>query len=120
MVIVCADALAASRLLYHMLTTPPATSQWYYLVVTFLIVPFFSIANSYTAGLTDQDNSSIYGKLAILIFSAWAGTAGGGVIAGLGICGVVVAATSQAAVLMQVRINSKVPLASSQKAKTSS
>ena len=77
--------------------------QWYYLVVTFMIVPFFSLANSYAAGLTDQDNSSIYGKLAILIFSAWAGTSGGGVIAGLGICGVVVAATSQAAVLMQVR-----------------
>jgi len=71
--------------------------------VTFLIVPFFSLANSYAAGLTDQDNSSIYGKLAILIFAAWAGTSGGGVIAGLGICGVVVAATSQAAVLMQVR-----------------
>ena len=70
--------------------------------MTFLIVPFFSLANSYAAGLTDQDNSSIYGKLAILIFSAWAGTSGGGVIAGLGICGVVVAATSQAAVLMQV------------------
>ena len=80
-----------------------AVPQWYYLLVTFLIVPFFSMANSYAAGLTDQDNSSIYGKLAILIFSAWAGTSGGGVIAGLGICGVVVAATSQAAVLMQAR-----------------
>ncbi len=85
-------------------TDLPAAPQWYYLLVTFMIVPFFSIANSYTAGLTDQDNSSIYGKLAILIFAAWAGTSGGGVIAGLGICGVVVAATSQAAVLMQVRL----------------
>jgi hypothetical protein len=46
---------------------------------------------------------SVYGQFAIFIFSAWAGTANGGVIAGLAICGVVVAAVSQAAVLMQVR-----------------
>jgi hypothetical protein len=45
---------------------------------------------------------SVYGQFAIFIFAAWAGTSNGGVIAGLAICGVVVAAVSQAAVLMQV------------------
>jgi hypothetical protein len=139
----------------------------YYLFVAYLFVPFFSLANSYAAGLTDQDNyrcgcasgaaacrgmpvasvcamklqqpasqqqqrlwalhqpaaqcqhaawcwcrvssehlmhppCSVYGQFAIFIFAAWAGTSNGGVIAGLAICGVVVAAVSQAAVLMQV------------------
>jgi OPT family oligopeptide transporter len=78
---------------------PPA--KWYYLIVAYLFVPFFALANAYAAGLTDQDNYSVYGQFAIFIFSAWAGTANGGVIAGLAICGVVVAAVSQAAVLMQ-------------------
>ena len=76
--------------------------QWYYVAVGFLLVPFMGVANSYGAGLTDQDNSSMYGKLCIFIFAAWAGTANQGVIAGLGMCGVVLAATSQAANLMQV------------------
>ena len=44
----------------------------------------------------------MYGKLCIFIFAAWAGTSGQGAIAGLGICGVVLSATSQAASLMQV------------------
>ena len=30
--------------------------KWYYLVVAFLFVPFFALANAYAAGLTDQDN----------------------------------------------------------------
>jgi hypothetical protein len=77
--------------------------QWYFVCVAFCLVPFMAISNSYGAGLTDQDNSSMYGKLCIFIFAAWAGTANEGVIAGLGMCGVILAATSQAASLMQVR-----------------
>ena len=72
------------------------------MAVAFCFVPFMAVANSYGAGLTDQDNSSMYGKLCIFIFAAWAGTSGQGAIAGLGICGVVLSATSQAASLMQV------------------
>ena len=75
--------------------------QWYYVAVGFMLVPFMGVANSYGAGLTDQDNSSMYGKLCIFIFAAWAGTKSGGVIAGLGMCGVILASTSQAANLMQ-------------------
>ena len=77
--------------------------QWYYVAVGFCFVPFMAVANSYGAGLTDQDNSSMYGKLCIFIFAAWAGTANEGVIAGLGMCGVILSATSQAASLMQVQ-----------------
>ena len=80
--------------------------QWYYVAVGYLLVPFMGVANSYGAGLTDQDNSSMYGKLCIFIFAAWAGTANQGVIAGLGMCGVILAATSQAASLMQVCLHS--------------
>lgn len=29
-------------------------AKWYYLFVAFLFVPFFSLANAYAAGLTDQ------------------------------------------------------------------
>lgn len=61
-----------------------------------------SVRNAY--GLLGKPRSlprSVYGQFAILIFSAWAGTGRAGVIAGLAICGVVVAAVSQAAVLMQ-------------------
>ncbi len=79
-------------------------AQWYFVAVAFCFVPFMAVANSYGAGLTDQDNSSMYGKLCIFIFAAWAGTSGQGAIAGLGICGVVLSATSQAASLMQVII----------------
>ena len=78
------------------------------MAVGFGFVPFMGVANSYGAGLTDQDNSSMYGKLCIFIFAAWAGTANEGVIAGLGMCGVILSATSQAASLMQVPLASLV------------
>lgn len=43
------------------------------------------------------------GKLAIFLFAAWAGVQGGGVVVGLAMAGVLLAATSTAASLMQVR-----------------
>ncbi len=42
-------------------------------------------------------------QVAIFAFAAWAGSAHGGVIAGLSVCGLVMASTSSAATLMQVR-----------------
>lgn len=44
--------------------------------------------------------ASMYGKLCIFAFAAWGGVSGGGVIAGLAICGVVLSTTSAAAGLM--------------------
>jgi hypothetical protein len=54
------------------------------------------VANAYGCGLTDWDMSSLYGKLCIFAFAAWAGQ-NGGVIAGLGVCGVMLSVTSAAA-----------------------
>lgn len=51
---------------------------------------------AYAAGLTDWDMASMYGKLCIFAFAAWAGS-NGGVIAGLAICGVVLSTTNAAA-----------------------
>lgn len=45
--------------------------------------------------------ASLYGKLAIFIFAAWAGLDAGGVIAGLAVCGVAFASIAAASDLMQ-------------------
>ena len=135
----------------HTQVYPPV--KWFYVLVAYLVTPLFALPNSYGCGLTDWDMSSMYAKLALFIFAAWAGTevrgahcvfvcgwgcvcvcvcwplplldtcrcqAGGththtphthahtrtrnpqgnGVIVGLGICGVVLSATSSAATLM--------------------
>eukprot|EP00879_Flechtneria_rotunda_P013364 GHRR01013954.1.p1 GENE.GHRR01013954.1~~GHRR01013954.1.p1 ORF type:complete len:506 (+),score=144.44 GHRR01013954.1:739-2256(+) len=74
--------------------------KWYYVAVAYIVTPLFALPNSYGTGLTDWDNCSMYGKLVLFIFAAWAGSAGKGVIVGLGICGVVFGATSSAATLM--------------------
>ncbi len=53
------------------------------------------VCNAYGAGLTDWDMASLYGKLCIFAFAAWAGHSGG-VTAGLAICGVMLSVTSAA------------------------
>ncbi|EIE18748.1 OPT superfamily oligopeptide transporter [Coccomyxa subellipsoidea C-169] len=78
---------------------PPA--KWYYLLVLVIVSPLFAVANAYGAGLTDFDMSSIYGTVAIFAFAAWTGSQNGGVIAALAVCGLVMASTSSAALLMQ-------------------
>lgn len=74
--------------------------SWYMVIVAYLLAPIFAIPNVYGTGLTDQDNSSMFGKLGIFIFAAWQGYTGG-VTSGLVLCGVMLAATTQAANLMQ-------------------
>lgn len=54
------------------------------------------VANAYGCGLTDWDTASLYGKLCIFAFAAWAGQSGG-VTAGLAVCGVMISVTSAAA-----------------------
>uniref|UniRef100_A0A383W0U8 Uncharacterized protein n=1 Tax=Tetradesmus obliquus TaxID=3088 RepID=A0A383W0U8_TETOB len=77
---------------------PPV--KWYFVAVAYIISPIFALPNSYGTGLTDWDNCSMYGKLMLFIFAAWAGAAGNGIIVGLAICGVMFATTSSAATLM--------------------
>lgn len=59
-----------STIFIPMIYTPV---KWYYVLVAYLITPLFALPNSYGAGLTDWDNCSMYGKLALFIFAAWAG-----------------------------------------------
>lgn len=47
--------------------------KWYYVLVAYIITPLFALPNSYGCGLTDWDCSSMYAKLALFVFAAWAG-----------------------------------------------
>ncbi|GBF92880.1 metal-nicotianamine transporter-like [Raphidocelis subcapitata] len=60
-----------------------------------------ALPNAYGCGLVDWDGAATFGKLALFAFAGWAGKDGGGLISGLGICGVVLSCCSAAAVMMQ-------------------
>ncbi|CAI0378108.1 unnamed protein product [Linum tenue] len=75
--------------------------RWYHLVVVYLIAPVLAFCNAYGCGLTDWSLASNYGKLAIVIFSAWVGLGRGGIIAGLASCGVMMSIVSTASDLIQ-------------------
>jgi hypothetical protein len=59
-----------STIFIPMVYTP---AKWYYVAVAYLVTPLFALPNSYGAGLTDWDCASMYGKLALFVFAAWAG-----------------------------------------------
>lgn len=75
--------------------------KWYHILVAYAIAPILAFCNAYGCGLTDWSLASNYGKLAIIIFSAWVGNQNGGVIAGLASCGVMMSIVSTASDLMQ-------------------
>ncbi|KAE8677898.1 putative metal-nicotianamine transporter YSL5 [Hibiscus syriacus] len=75
--------------------------KWYHILVAYIIAPVLAFCNAYGCGLTDWSLASNYGKLAIIIFSSWAGLEHGGVIAGLASCGVMMSIVSTASDLMQ-------------------
>ncbi|XP_066349712.1 LOW QUALITY PROTEIN: probable metal-nicotianamine transporter YSL12 [Miscanthus floridulus] len=75
--------------------------KWYYILVAYVFAPVLAFCNAYGIGLTDWSLASTYGKLAILIFGAWAGASNGGVLGGLAACGVMMSIVSTAADLMQ-------------------
>jgi len=74
--------------------------KWYHVALAHLLGPLMSLPNSFGCGLTDWDMSTMYGKIGIFLFAAWAGS-GGGVVVGLAICGVLLSSTSMSATLMQ-------------------
>ncbi|KAG0578467.1 hypothetical protein KC19_4G025400 [Ceratodon purpureus] len=74
--------------------------KWYYVLIVYFIAPVLAFCNAYGMGLTDWSLASTYGKLALFIFGAWAGTHGG-VLVGLAMCGVMMPIASTAADLMQ-------------------
>ncbi|KAL2631045.1 hypothetical protein R1flu_015731 [Riccia fluitans] len=75
--------------------------KWYYVLVAYIVAPLFAFCNAYGCGLTDWNLASNYGKLLLFIFAAWAGSGGGGVLAGLAACGVMMSIVSSASDLMQ-------------------
>ncbi|KAL8100542.1 putative metal-nicotianamine transporter YSL7 [Apium graveolens] len=75
--------------------------KWYHILVAYLIAPVLAFCNAYGCGLSDWSLASNYGKLAILIFSAWVGLEDGGILAGLASCGLMMSIVSTASDLMQ-------------------
>lgn len=75
--------------------------KWYHILVAYLIAPVLAFCNAYGCGLTDWSLASNYGKISILVISAWVGSGMGGVIAGLAACGVMMNIVSTASDLMQ-------------------
>ncbi|WJX19708.1 putative metal-nicotianamine transporter ysl7 [Trifolium repens] len=75
--------------------------KWYHILCIYIIGPALAFCNAYGCGLTDWSLASTYGKLAIFIICAWAGSANGGVIASLAACGVMMNIVSTASDLMQ-------------------
>ncbi|KAH9707175.1 putative metal-nicotianamine transporter YSL7 [Citrus sinensis] len=75
--------------------------KWYHILVAYVIAPVLAFCNAYGCGLTDWSLASNYGKLAIILFSAWVGLDTGGVIAGLASCGVMMSIVATASDLMQ-------------------
>ncbi|PQQ02843.1 putative metal-nicotianamine transporter YSL7 [Prunus yedoensis var. nudiflora] len=75
--------------------------KWYYILVIYLFAPALAFCNAYGSGLTDWSLASTYGKVAIFMIGAWAGSAHGGVLAGLAACGVMMNIVSTASDLTQ-------------------
>ncbi|XP_024634368.1 probable metal-nicotianamine transporter YSL7 isoform X2 [Medicago truncatula] len=75
--------------------------KWYHVILIYIIAPALAFCNAYGCGLTDWSLASTYGKLAIFTIGAWAGSANGGVLAGLAACGVMMNIVSTASDLMQ-------------------
>ncbi|KAL6850250.1 hypothetical protein ACP4OV_020877 [Aristida adscensionis] len=75
--------------------------SYYHVAICYALAPLLAFCNSYACGLTDWSLGSVYGKIAIFMFGAWAGQSAGGAIAGLAACGVVVVVIGNSAELMQ-------------------
>ncbi|XP_044466440.1 probable metal-nicotianamine transporter YSL5 [Mangifera indica] len=75
--------------------------QWYYVLVIYICAPTLAFCNAYGCGLTDWSLASTYGKLAIFMIGAWAGSAHSGVVAGLAACGVMMNIVTTASDLSQ-------------------
>ncbi|OMO99387.1 Oligopeptide transporter OPT superfamily [Corchorus olitorius] len=91
-------ALAAISTATIPILFPPL--KWYLVLVTYIIAPALAFCNSYGTGLTDWSLTSTYGKIVLFIIASLVGS-NGGVIAGLGACGVMMSIVSTAADLMQ-------------------
>lgn len=75
--------------------------SWYHILTCYIGAPILAFCNAYGAGVTDWNWETAYGNLGLFIFAAWVGKEGGGVIAGLAACGVMLNIVGSASDLMQ-------------------
>ncbi|OWM71416.1 hypothetical protein CDL15_Pgr005603 [Punica granatum] len=74
--------------------------KWYLVLSSYIFAPALAFCNSYGTGLTDWSLATTYGKIGLFIIASAVGS-GGGVVAGLAACGVMMSIVSTAADLMQ-------------------
>ncbi|EAZ42162.1 hypothetical protein OsJ_26727 [Oryza sativa Japonica Group] len=72
-----------------------------HVAAAYVAAPVFAFCNAYGVGVTDMNLSATYGKIAMMVFSSWVGMDGGGVVAGLAACGIIVSAVSGSSDFMQ-------------------
>ncbi|XP_040383144.1 probable metal-nicotianamine transporter YSL17 [Oryza brachyantha] len=72
-----------------------------HVAAAYVAAPVFAFCNAYSVGVTDMNLSATYGKIAMLVYCSWVGIDGGGVVAGLAACGIIVSAVSGASDFMQ-------------------
>ncbi|KAF0898874.1 hypothetical protein E2562_011933 [Oryza meyeriana var. granulata] len=65
-----------------------------HVAAAYVAAPLFAFCNAYGVGVTDMNLSATYSKIAMLVFSSWVGIDGGGIVAGLAACGIIVAGTA--------------------------
>lgn len=75
--------------------------RYYHVALTYLAAPVFSFCNAYGYGITDMNLSSTYAKMAMLVFGSWVGLKGGGVVAGLVACGIMMCTLCNGGDVMQ-------------------
>lgn len=75
--------------------------KWYLVLGSYVIAPALAFCNSYGCGLTDWSLASTYGKIVLFMIASLVGGSGGGVLAGLAACGVMMSIVATAADLMQ-------------------
>ncbi|CAN6234812.1 unnamed protein product [Urochloa humidicola] len=75
--------------------------KWYLVLLCYFFAPAVAFCNSYGMGLTNLNLAPTYGKIALFAFASLVGSDGGGVIAGLAACGIIMSIACSTADLMQ-------------------
>ncbi|RCV33334.1 hypothetical protein SETIT_7G075900v2 [Setaria italica] len=75
--------------------------KWYLALLCYFLAPAVAFCNSYGMGLTNLNLAPTYGKIALFAFASLVGSDGGGVIAGLAACGIIMSIACSTADLMQ-------------------
>ncbi|KAG0525472.1 hypothetical protein BDA96_06G059600 [Sorghum bicolor] len=75
--------------------------KWYLVILCYFLAPAIAFCNSYGMGLTNLNLAPTYGKIGLFAFASLVGSDGGGVIAGLAACGIIMSIACSTADLMQ-------------------